>query len=72
MKSRVYPKINALMAIFIEAIADYEGFELVKQDPICLFTFDSNCYYAYFKFISHEGGSHPLEHQRAYNLQNEA
>lgn len=65
MKSRVYPKINALMVIFIEAIADYEGFKFVKQDPICLFTFDSNSYYAYFKFISHEGRPHPLEHQRA-------
>ncbi len=53
------------MAKFIDILSGYEGFEVIKQDTICLFSFDNTSYYAYFKCISHEGNPYPLEHQRS-------
>jgi hypothetical protein len=65
MAKKIYPKGKDLIEKFIKAIGDYEGFEVVKKDSYCQFVFDGNCYYAYFKCISHEGNPYPLEHQRA-------
>lgn len=65
MAKKIYPKGKDLIEKFIKAIGDYEGFEVVKKGSYCQFVFDGNCYYAYFKCISHEGNPYPLEHQRA-------
>lgn len=65
MDRKVYPKGKELIEKFINTIGDYEGFEVLRKDSFCLFVFDGNYYYAFFKCISHEGNPHPLEHQRA-------
>lgn len=71
MARKLYPKGKALIEKFINTIGDYDGFEVIRQDSVCQFTFDGNSYYAYFKCISHEGNPYPLEHQRAQLPQRE-
>lgn len=65
MARKVYPKGKELIEKFINTIGNYEGFEVLRKDAVCQFVFDGNCYYAYFKCVTHEGNPYPLEHQRA-------
>lgn len=60
-----YPKGKALIELFIKSFDNYPGFEVLEKGTICLFKFDGDLFYAYFKCVTHEGNPYPLEHQRA-------
>lgn len=60
-----YPKGKALIELFIKTFDNYPGFEVLEKGTICLFKFDGDLFYAYFKCVTHEGNPYPLEHQRA-------
>ncbi len=65
MKTRVYPKSKSLIELFIKTFDNYPGFEVIEKGTICLFKFDGDLFYVYFKCVTHEGTPYPLEHQRA-------
>lgn len=60
-----YPKGKSLIELFIKTFDNYPGFEVLEKRTICLFRFDGDLFYAYFKCVTHEGNPYPLEHQRA-------
>ena len=60
-----YPKGKALIELFIKTFDNYPGFEVLEKGTFCLFKFDGDLFYAYFKCVTHEGNPYPLEHQRA-------
>lgn len=71
MARKSYPNGKVLLEKFIDTIGNYDGFKVIRQDTVCQFMFDGNCYYAFLKCISHEGNPYPLEHQRAQLPQRE-
>lgn len=65
MVKRQYPKGKELAKSFVEKLKGYPNFRLISQSDVCHILIDNDEYYLYFKCLTHEGGPHPLEHQRA-------